>query len=375
MRINPGIHVLEVSPGALQLGIGSGSLLLRNLQAADIGFLAALRSGVPDGTEPATAAELSLPAERTASLLEVLDPLLVPFGGPAAPVPSLRSERLQPDAQRISSAYGVNGEQTVRHRSSATVSVEGLGRTGALLARTLATAGIGRLLLADPGLVAPDDVGPAYAMTDIGMNRAAATKRHIFRVDPTLQVLPVTGDGREAAAGTVDLAVTVRAVGAMQREQEAGTGAPVPRLVLTAQEGGWDVGPLVVPGVTPCLECLDRYRADTDPGWYAAVEALGRQDRPTTRTAGTTDAGGGQRAGDPAPEVCGWPDGEETAGAVLAAGTAAMAALVFLDGVNQPALLSSVLSLRASDGYPRLQKLDFHPSCGCRLQHRSPRVA
>lgn len=359
MRINPGVHVLEVSPGARQLGIGPGSLLLRNLQAADLAFLAALQHGVPDGTEPAAAAALALPQERAASLLEVLGPLLVRQDPAAPPVPSLRSERLLPDTQRLSSAYGVNGEETVRLRAAATVLVDGLGRTGALVARTLASAGIGTLLLADAGSVTPADVGPAYAVTDIGMNRAAAVKRHLFRVDPTLQVLAVAGLPDRSGGASVDLAVSVRAVGSASGPARPADGTGGPQLVLTAQEDGWDVGPLVVPGATPCLECLDRHRADTDPGWYAAADALGRR----------VPAGGG------AGPDCSGPEGEETAGAVLAAGAAAAAALSFLDGINRPALYSAVLRLRTADGFPRLQKLDYHPACGCRLQHRVHKVA
>ena len=368
MRINPGIHVLEVSPGARQLGIGPGSLLLRNLQDADVAFLAALQQGVPDGAEAATAAGLSLPADRAASLLQVLDPLLVPQDGTAEPIPSLRSERLLPDAQRLSSAYRVNGEESIRRRAAAAVSVDGLGRAGALVARTLASAGIGTLLLTDPGVVSPADVGTAYAMTDIGMNRAAAVKRHLFRVDPTLQVLAMAAGPHRQVPPAVDLAVTVRAVGDGPGRRGRQPDVPnsddsVPRLVVTAQEGGWDIGPLVVPGTTPCLECLDRHRADTDPGWYAAIAAL---------TADPAETAGQERTD--TPDSSG-PSGEELAGAVLAAGAAAMAALVFLDGVNQPAVFSAVLRLRTSDGYPQLRKLDYHPACGCRLQRRSNRVA
>ncbi|MCQ1999302.1 ThiF family adenylyltransferase [Arthrobacter zhaoxinii] len=362
MRINPGIHVLEVSPGARQLGIGPGSLLLRNLQDEDIAFLAVLRQGVPDGTEQEAAAGLSLPPDRAASLLQVLGPLLVPQEGTADPIPSLRSERLLPDAQRLSSAYRVNGEESIRRRATAAVSVDGLGRAGALLARTLASAGIGTLLLSDPAVVSPADVGSAYAMTDIGMNRAAAVKRHLFRVDPTVQVLTMSaGRGRQVPAA-VDLAVAVRAVGAVPPDRPPelpGGDGSVPRLILTAQEGGWDVGPLVVPGLTPCLECLDRHRADTDPGWYAAVGALTKGSREVPAPSGNPFG----------------PEGEELAGSVLAAGAAAMAALVFLDGINQPAVLSAVLRLRTSDGYPQLRKLDYHPACGCRLQRRGTRVA
>jgi hypothetical protein len=43
------------------------------------------------------------------------------------------------------------------------------------------------------------------------------------------------------------------------------------------------VGPLVIPGVTPCLACRSAARTDDDPGWpLVAAQLLGRAGPPTT---------------------------------------------------------------------------------------------
>lgn len=56
----------------------------------------------------------------------------------------------------------------------------------------------------------------------------------------------------------------------------------VTHLLLRFVEGRALVGPLVVPGVTACLRCLDLHRTDVDPAWPLLVEQysrLTRQDR------------------------------------------------------------------------------------------------
>ena len=349
MRINPGLHVVELSRAARQFGLGPDALVLRGLQDSDLAFLAALRSGLPDGAEAATARRCAVPPQRARSLTQALAPVLLPCPGPGAPdqsgpsIPGLRSERLAGDTDRLSAAYRVDGSAFMRSRARAAVEVSGLGRIGSLLARTLASAGVGTLVLSDPGVVLPADISPGYPLTDLGMGRAQAVKRQIYRLDPTVQVLPNAARTPGLQQAHLDLAVSIggppiagRAPGRPAREH--------PHLAVTVQETGVDIGPLVVPGLTPCLECLELALAGGDLNWYAAAEALGR---------GGTEA---------------VPAGEESAGAVLAAGAAAVQVLAFLDGVVQPTTWSAVLALRAADGHLGLKKLRFHPECGCRLQ-------
>ena len=87
-----------------------------------------------------------------------------------------------------------------RFRSRCAVEVNGLGRTGSLLAQALAGAGVGTLVLSDPGVVLPSDVGPGDPLTAQGMRRAQAVNRHVYRVDPTVQVLLTTAPDPDAAA-------------------------------------------------------------------------------------------------------------------------------------------------------------------------------
>ncbi|MER6949816.1 ThiF family adenylyltransferase [Nonomuraea sp. NPDC000554] len=49
----------------------------------------------------------------------------------------------------------------------------------------------------------------------------------------------------------------------------------IPHLLASAYEGHGSVGPLVLPGETACLHCLDLSRRDHDPGWPIVTARLG----------------------------------------------------------------------------------------------------
>ncbi|WP_141653643.1 ThiF family adenylyltransferase [Arthrobacter koreensis] len=346
MRINPGIYVLDLGPDRRQFGLGEGALLLAGLTPGDHAFINALRQGVPDGAEPAAGAAAGLDGQRQEQLLRVLAPVLLAQPERRRVLPPLREERLRPDAERLSAVYGRDALDPLALRGAAVVELLGLGRCGALAARILAAAGVGTVLLGDPAVVSPSDVGPAYALTDIGMPRYQAVKRQLYRIDPTVRVLqvPWPASGPRSAANLTILASDQPA----PRHTPSAGQLEHPHLAVAVQQYGYQVGPLVVPGTTPCLGCLDRHRGDADPGWYASAAVLSADAREASRDAG--------------------PGGEETASAALAASAAAAQALGFIDGVAQPVTWSAVLQLRAADGHVGLESLDFHPGCGCRLQ-------
>ncbi|MEV4399722.1 hypothetical protein [Nonomuraea sp. NPDC049607] len=49
----------------------------------------------------------------------------------------------------------------------------------------------------------------------------------------------------------------------------------IPHLLASAFEGHGSVGPLVLPGETTCLHCLDLTRRDHDPAWPIVTARLG----------------------------------------------------------------------------------------------------
>jgi bacteriocin biosynthesis cyclodehydratase domain-containing protein len=118
------------------------------------------------------------------------------------------------------------------------------------------------------------------------------------------------------------------------------TRAQVPHLAVLAGEAIGIVGPLVVPGRTACLRCLDYVRAGNDPAWPLILAQL------ATRR--------------PEPPAC---------DAVLAASVAAQAAGQALTAIDKAPIASAAangtLEMVLPDWRWRRRSWPQHPACPC----------
>ena len=142
------------------------------------------------------------------------------------------------------------------------VRIHGAGRTGACLASFLAASGVGHVVCADPEPAEPADLTPAGLIeADLGAPREEGAARAVGRAAPWCR----TGDD-----GTVpDLVVLTRPVlpdltDGLLRDR-------VPHLAVSAEEAIGVIGPLVRPGRSACLRCVDLRKADADPAWPKIV--------------------------------------------------------------------------------------------------------
>lgn len=113
----------------------------------------------------------------------------------------------------------------------------------------------------------------------------------------------------------------------------------VPHLAAAAGEAIGVVGPLVEPGRSACLRCLDLTRADRDPAWPLILAQLA------------------ERAADP--PAC---------DAVLAAAVAALAAaqaLIFVDRGGAAAVTNGTLELVLPGWQWKRRSWRPHERCGC----------
>jgi hypothetical protein len=235
-------------------------------------------------------------------------------------LPQPTRARLAAELATVSLAYrdGDGGARTLARRTAAQVSIHGGGRVGTALARLLTTSGIGRVMAADP---APPGT-PSASHPRAGSTRPGARRR-----SPALPGTP-----------RPDLAVLTSRHGpefqdTLMREQ-------VPHLAASAGEAIGIVGPLVIPGRTACLRCLDLERADRDPAWPLILAQLsGRQ---------------------PDPVGCDAP---------LAAAVAAQAAFQVLAMIDRPgcarAVANGTLELVLPGWQWRRRTWLPHPRCSC----------
>ena len=109
------------------------------------------------------------------------------------------------------------------------------------------------------------------------------------------------------------------------------------------RDGSVVVGPLVRPGHTPCLNCLDLWRTERDPDWPAVAAQLQTLPDVADPVLATT--------------------------ALSAAAFAAHEVLAHLDG-GVPSTIGATVEITEPGQHTRRQ-WSQHPSCGCRRRLRT----
>lgn len=355
--LKPGLLTVWRNRDTVQFGIdprravaltgmrGTGDLLRLLDGSRDRGQVLAAAGDL--GMDPGT-------ADRVLTLLAAAGALDDhPAGGHRA-MPVGARARLAPELATASLAHrdADGGARTLARRQQARIRVHGGSRAGLWIAGMLTAAGVGLVRSTGPALPGPGGAGfpappasgsarrprtpgdgpagPGDQGGEPGGPAAGRGDRHgepvgcprsRLREHPDLVILADT-HRRELPAALV-------------RHQ-------VPHLAAAASEAIGVVGPLVLPGRTACLRCLDLTRAERDPAWPLILAQLA-----------------GQPGADP--QAC------DTVLATMVAAQAAAQALTFIDqGGPATAAANGTLELVLPGWQWRRRSWQPHPDCGCR---------
>lgn len=159
-------------------------------------------------------------------------------------------------------------------RMQAAVLIHGGGRVAVSLATLLAAAGVGWVSTVADGAVTPEEVGCGYLEEDVGKRRSIAIRKAIMRTAPATNTSPLPRTRKPDLVLLVDAAVPDPHL--VKRLFTEGA----PHLVAWAGEGVGVVGPLVVPGRSSCLRCVDLHKTETEPAWPALATQLAGRPQP-----------------------------------------------------------------------------------------------
>lgn len=315
-RLKNHIRPLRRASDAVQFGlVPDTGLVVEGLTEHEITLLQRLDGSLDQTQLYAVARDHGVSSDRLDELLVVLrrarllveDPTDLAELGllvPAAP------EDQRCNADGLALAYRIAGD--------------GLRQLAARRARHVLVGGEGPL---------PDAVGVLLRAGGVGQVSAGPAFEEVAQ--------RLAGSHDTGAAGRRPDLVLLPANGALP----ASAGVPwwrhgIPHLPVVAQGHRVVIGPLVVPGTGPCLDCLDLHRRDRDPAWPALLAQL-----------------------TPASPGPGRPVAVESTLTATAAGLVAMVAQGHLDGLRLPVGVSLELGLP----WPWLTHREWtpHPACVC----------
>jgi hypothetical protein len=264
--LKPALRRLWRDPATLQLGIDPAyAVVLGGVDLADASLLDLI-----DGTRDV--AELSAEAQRRGHEPERVDRLMKALGdaaalddAPATPRPV--DARRAPDLLSLSLLHRAPGEaaRVMTARERASVEVLGAGRVGASVAMLLAAAGIGNLDLSDNGPVRQADFAPA-GIRSLGSRQAS-------RADAARALLASAAASPRGGSRS-DSTVVIAPTGSIVPPEWLGQVRHRPHLPVVIRETTAVIGPLVLPGQTPCLRCVELTRGDRDPAWPVLAAQL-----------------------------------------------------------------------------------------------------
>lgn len=326
--LKPGLETVWRNRDTVQIGIDPRrAIALTGMRGA--AALLRLLDGSRDRHQVlAAAGDLGVDAtaaDRVLTLLAAAGALDdCPAGGHGG-LPAGTRARLAPELATTSLARRDTdgGARTLARRQAARVRVHGSSRAGLWIAGLLSAAGVGLVLSTGPAAPRPCPGGPATPPPPSEPG-TATSQRSRPRRRPDLVIL-ADSHGRELPRVLVSRAV--------------------PHLAASASEAIGVVGPLVLPGRSACLRCLDLARTERDPAWPLILAQL---------------------AGQPAAD----PLGCDTVLATMVAAQAAAQALAFLDqGAEAAAAVTNgTLELVLPGWQWRRRTWQPHPQCGCQHQ-------
>ncbi|HVK23104.1 MAG TPA: TOMM precursor leader peptide-binding protein [Actinokineospora sp.] len=317
-RLRPGVVLVRRGPGEIQFGLQPGrAIVVADLPVGLADVAGSLAGGI-------TTAELLAKVEShdRAALSGLLR--------------HLADAGLLDDAtdKHTGTPRGLAAEAAPLGRAGAAVEVRGDGRIAVAVAVQLAAAGVGHLRVETTGLVSADDVGTGLTSDDIGGPRADAAHRALLRANDSVHTARFTRRRPDLVLLTDAVVPDPAALTALMDRR-------VRHLPVRIRGGVGLVGPLVVPGTTACLTCVDHHRVDRDPGWPGiAAQLVGRAqiaDLPTVHA------------------------------------TAALAATQALEALSRtdPPTWNRTLEIDPAAGTLRHRPWSPHPWCGCRASERA----
>jgi hypothetical protein len=261
-QINPGLARLWIDDTTRQYGANS-EVVLANLSNAQFRALDYLETGISDNQLPLLPKMASADTDVTNGLLERL--------------PTFTENEISRRFSEIMRLYLIGLDdpaETMRARKSLRVFLSKLDRTGLTLLKTLNASAITNVFTNDHSKVLPGDtLEMGYPQSLLGTQRVRAAKSMADELSIQLH------SRVSAAFDQTDLAILLCHDIIHPADYQPWLSRDVPHLAICFDESGVQISHIVIPGVTPCLGCIELHRIKNVPNWIKIATQLTSLDR------------------------------------------------------------------------------------------------
>ena len=272
-QINPGLARLWIDDTTRQYGANSEAVLT-NLSNAQFRALDFLETGVSDNQLSLLPKMASADVETTNELIERLGPLL---SRTSSFMPTFTEYEVSKRFSEIMRLYllGLDDPaETLRARKSLHVFLSKLDRTGLTLLRALNASAVTNVFTNDHSKVLPGDtVELGYPQSLLGSQRVRAAKSDADGLSIQLHSRVST------AFDQADLAILVCHDIIQPADYQPWLSRDVPHMAICFDESGVEISHIVIPGVTPCLGCVELHRINNEPNWIKIATQLTNLNR------------------------------------------------------------------------------------------------
>lgn len=345
-RFNKANPILWRDPNTLQIGLGKSSVQLEDLTPDQHQIISALYSGIVAGQEAGFDKSIGTELGETSNLLERLAAVLERDFEPKTELFGPWQQLAFAEIARAGLDYEVNGEMVLAERWLRKLHIDQLDKAGWLLARGLLASGIGTILTHDTGKILHTDLGElGYPREKLQLPRATAALEELVQLSlpvspfPRIQLLQQL----PKQDVKVSFAIIVGHLALDPTRYSRWMNRDVPHLAIIFGLDETEISPVILPGLTGCLNCFQQTKIDEDLSWPVLASQL--LDLPRMR--------------------------DDSSSLLASTGLALKLILRFLDveaGFQLAAgneKLSYGYRINNVDGSISRMKYEFHPECSC----------
>ena len=272
-QINPSLARLWLPSGSRQYGYVN-PVRLSLQEESEQRAVDYLEQGVSESQYPAIGKLAKIPEPELGTLLTRLSGVLRTTSGFTQDLTEAEIAGHFAEISRIYLTSDTDPAEIISRRRASRIFIESMGRTGLTICRGLTSAFLGSILTLDNSLVKQSDVGNlGYTKGMLGISRAKAANE-ILMATGVQQHSRISGSMQN-----LDLAILIANDAVSPQSYQIWMRREVPHISIVFDEGGVQLSPIIIPGITRCLACMELAKMDENPDWVAIAPQLLALDR------------------------------------------------------------------------------------------------